>query len=131
MPQDNVETARRWLAAISRQDFDAAIALVHPEVVVVPPADQPPYVGVDSVRGWLEPEAFSRIDIELLETLTVSERTMIARHRVRSLGRSTGIEVDVVSWSVWGFDEDGLITRVEIYLDRERAKALESAGASA
>jgi hypothetical protein len=31
---------------------------------------------------------------------------------------------------VWTFDEDGLITRIEIYLDREEDKARKAAGLS-
>jgi hypothetical protein len=33
-----------------------------------------------------------------------------------------------VSWSVWTFDEAGLITRAEVYLPHEEAKAREAAG---
>jgi ketosteroid isomerase-like protein len=127
MPRENAETARRWLAALSSGDFDAAVALLHPAVVVVAPAVQAPYEGVEAVRRWMEPDAFRRLDIELLETLTVSDTRLLARHRVKSLGRSTGLEVDVISWSVWAFDDDGRIARIEIYLDRDKDKALESA----
>ena len=56
--EENAETARRWLDAISHEDFDAAMALVHRDVVLVPPGDQGSYVGAESVRRWMEPEAF-------------------------------------------------------------------------
>jgi hypothetical protein len=31
MSQENVAAMRRWLEALSSEDFDAALALVHPE----------------------------------------------------------------------------------------------------
>ena len=33
MSQENVETMRRWLEAISSEDFDAALAMVHPDMI--------------------------------------------------------------------------------------------------
>ena len=36
--------------------------------------------------------------------------------------------MDVLTWSVWTFDEDDLITRIEIYRDHEEDKAREAAG---
>jgi hypothetical protein len=47
---------------------------------------------------------------------------------VAARGATSGIELDVTTWSVWTFDEDGLITRIEIYLDREEDRAREAAG---
>ena len=43
-------------------------------------------------------------------------------------GAASGIELDVLTWSVWSFDEDGLITRIEIYLDHEEDRARKAAG---
>ena len=42
-------------------------------------------------------------------------------------GAASGIELEVVTWSVWSFDDDGLITRIEVYLDYEESKAREAA----
>jgi hypothetical protein len=42
-------------------------------------------------------------------------------------GATSGIELDVVTWSVWTFDEKGLITRIELFLEHEEDKALEAA----
>jgi hypothetical protein len=49
---------------------------------------------------------------------------------VTARGASSGIELELVSWSVWTFDDDGLMTRIEIYLDREADRAREAAGLS-
>ncbi|HEU4979837.1 MAG TPA: nuclear transport factor 2 family protein, partial [Solirubrobacterales bacterium] len=42
MSQENVEIVRRWLEAISggSEDFDRALALVHRDIVFVPPGDR-------------------------------------------------------------------------------------------
>ena len=45
-------------------------------------------------------------------------------------GAASGIEMDVLTWSVWTFDEEGLITRIAIFRDREEDKAREAAGLS-
>jgi ketosteroid isomerase-like protein len=130
MSRENTESVRRWLEAISREDFDAALALVHPDVVFVPPGDQAPYRGAESLRRWMEPDAFPGQLIKPLETVVVTDSTILGRQHVTARGRASGIELDVTSWSVWTFDEDGLITRIEIYLEHEEDKAREAAGLS-
>jgi ketosteroid isomerase-like protein len=127
MSQANVEVVRRWLEAISSEDFDTALALVHRDVVLVPPGDQPPYRGAESVRRWMEPDAFRDQVVEPLETAAVTDRTVLARHRATARGRASGIVLDTISWSAWTFDDDGLITRVEIYLNHEEDKARKAA----
>ncbi len=130
MSQENVETVRRWLEAISSEDFDAALALVHRDVVFVPPGDQAAHRGAESLRRWMEPDAFPGQVVTLLETTVVTDRTILGKQHVTARGRASGIELDVIDWSVWSFDEDGLITRIEIYLPHEEDKALEAAGLS-
>jgi ketosteroid isomerase-like protein len=128
--RENAETVRRWLDAFGHEDFDAALALVHPDVVLAPPGDQALHTGAESLRRWMEPDAFPTQAIEVLDTVPGPDRRILARHHVSARGRASGIELDMISWSVWTFDEDGLVTRIEIYLDRERDQALEAAGLS-
>jgi ketosteroid isomerase-like protein len=125
MSQKNVEVVRRWLEAISggSEDFDSALALVHRDIVLVPPGDQPPYRGAERVRRWMEPDAFQEHVVKTFDPVVVTERTILGRQLVMARGATSGIELDVLTWSVWTFDEDGLITRIEIYLDREEDKA--------
>jgi len=130
MSRENAESARRWLEAISSEDFDAAVELVHPDVVLVPPGNQAPYRGAESLRRWMEPDAFPGQVITPLETVVVTDRTILGRQHVTARGRASGIELDVTSWSVWTFDEDGLITRIEIYLEHEEDEARAAAGLS-
>jgi ketosteroid isomerase-like protein len=132
MSEENVETARRWLKAISggSEDFDRALALVHRDVVFVPPGDQPPYRGAESLRRWMEPDAFQEQVVKTFEPVAVTDRKILGRQLVTARGAASGIELDVISWSVWTFDEDGLITRIELYLEHEEDKAREAAGLS-
>ena len=132
MSQENVETARRWLEAISggSEDFDRALALVHRDIVFVPPGDQAPYRGAQSLRRWMEPDAFQEQVVKTFETIVVTDRTILGRQLITARGTASGIELDVITWSVWTFDENGLITRIEVYLDHEEDKAREAAGLS-
>ena len=128
MSQEKVETVHRWFEALSDEDFDAALALVHPEIEFVPPGGQAPYRGAESLRRWMEPDAFRRQVVEPLESVVVADRTVLTRQHITAKGAGSGIELDLISWSVWTFDEDGLVTRVEVYLDHEQDKARVAAG---
>ena len=130
MSGENVETARRWLEAISggSEDFDRAVALVHRDIVFVPPGDQAPYRGAESLRGWMEPDAFQKQVVKTFEAIVVTDRTILGRQLVMARGTASGIEMDVLTWSVWTFDEDGLITRIELFLDHEEDRARMAAG---
>jgi ketosteroid isomerase-like protein len=130
MSQENVEVVRRWLEAISgsSEDFDRALALVHRDIVFVPPGNQAPYRGAESLRRWMEPDAFQEQVVKEFETVVVTDRTILGRQLVAARGTASGIELDVITWSVWTFDEDGLITRIELYLDHEEDNAREAAG---
>jgi len=128
MSQENVEVVHRWLEAISTEDFDAALALVHPDIEFVPPGGQPPYRGAESLRRWMEPDAFQEQVVTPLETVVAADGTILARQHLMARGTGSGIELEGHSWSVWNFDETGLITRIEIYLDHEEDKAREAAG---
>ena len=131
MSQENVEVVRRWFEAFSSEDFDAAIALVHRDVVFVPPGNQAPYRGAESLRRWMEPDAFQEQVVKAFEPVVVRDRTILARQLIMASGAASGIELDVLTWSVWTFDDDGLITRIEIYREHEEDRALKAAGLSA
>ena len=130
MSEENVKTVHRWFEALSREDPEAALGLLHRDVVLVPPGGQAPHRGIEGLRRWMQPEAFPGQIIQPLETVIVTDRTILGRQQISARGRASGIELDVVSWSVWTFDEDGLVTRIEIYLDHEKERAYEAAGLS-
>ena len=128
MSKQNVDAARRWLEAVGREDFDEAVALLHPDVELFPPGGQTPHRGVEGVRRWMEPEAFEGQAVEPLEVVPTGDNMVLARQHVTARGAASGVPIDVTSWSVWTFDQDGLITRVEIYLEHEEARARAAAG---
>jgi SnoaL-like domain len=132
MSQENVEIARRWLEAITgdTHDFDRAVALVHRDIVFVPPGNQPPYRGAESLRRWMEPDAFQEQTLKAFEPVVVRDRTLLGRQHMTARGAASGIELDVLTWSVWTFDDDCLITRIEIYREHEEDRAREAAGLS-
>ncbi len=124
--RENTATIRRWYEALNREDFDAALALVDSEVELFPPGGQPPYRGAEQLRRWMEPDAFPKQEIVLVESVAVTERLILARQHVTARGASSGLELDLVSLSVWRFDERGLVTRIAIYLESEAERALGS-----
>ena len=128
MPERNEEAARRWLEAVAEENYEAVTALVTEDVVLVPPGDQAPYVGAESMRRWMKPDAFPAQVITPLEVVAVTDTTVLGRQHITARGRASGIELAITSWSVWTIDRDGLIARIEIFLDHEEAKARAAAG---
>jgi hypothetical protein len=84
-------------------------------------------LGAEALRAWMRPDAFEEQQIEPSE-FTVNGNRVLVRDHVRAQGAGSGIEVDVKGWSVWTLNEDGLATRLEFFLDHQRAEALEAAG---
>ncbi len=128
MSEANLRTLDRWLRFISEGDLDAAVGLMSPDAEVVPPGGQPPYRGRENLRRWMEPDALRDQVLRLLETAIAEDGAVLARHRVTARGASSGFELDVVTWSVWRFDEDGLIERGEIFMEHEVDDARDAAG---
>jgi len=128
MSQENVEKAKRALGAVGAADYDSALALMHPDVELFPPGAQAPHKGVDSIRRWMKPDAFAEQLIDPLDFIDAGDRKVIGKQHIKARGAGSGIELEITSWSVWTFDDDGLITRLEIFLPHEEAKAREAAG---
>jgi ketosteroid isomerase-like protein len=124
----NLEAVNRWFEALNDEDFDVAIALMQPDAEVVPPGGQPPYRGAESLRRWLEPDALQGQSFEQLETVVAEDGTVLVKHRVKARGANSGFPLDVISWSVWTLDQEGLITRAEIFLEHEEDRARLVAG---
>ncbi len=129
MSQENVETVRRMHEAFNRRDFDAAAEFAHPDLAFVPPGDQPAYRGVESFRRWMEPDAFSEQVLEPLEFLISGNKILVKQHST-ARGSVSGLELEFDLWTVWTFDEAGLVTRIETYLEREESRARDAAGLS-
>jgi ketosteroid isomerase-like protein len=125
-----VAGVRRGLDAFSRGDFDAVVKNIHPEIELVPPTGgEQTLKGAARVRAWMEPDAFESNVVEPLDFRVVANKLLV-RTRSHIKGAGSGIEVDALSWAVLTYDEAGLVTRIEIYLDHQEAEALEALGLS-
>jgi limonene-1,2-epoxide hydrolase len=125
MSQENVERVRAKLDAYNRGDFDALVE--NPELEVVPPGGQATIKGAARVRAWMEPDAFESQVVEPLHFRVAGNKILVqARAKIRGAG--SGIDAEFFVWQVWTFNEAGLTTRIEIYLQHQEAEALEAAG---
>jgi hypothetical protein len=70
----------------------------------------------------MEPDAFESQRTEPLEIEIAGNRALI-RQLTKARGAGSGIEVEVESWAVWTFDDDGTVTRMENFLEHEEAEA--------
>ena len=129
MSEENVETIRAFYDAYNRRDFDHLPKPLHPDIELVPSGDQSPIKGAARVRAWMEPDAFEYQVIEPLDLRVVGEKVLV-HGRSKFRGAGSGIESEFLFWAVWTFNDAGITTRVEIYLDHQEADALEAAGLS-
>jgi ketosteroid isomerase-like protein len=127
--EEIVASLRRIYEAFNRGDFDAAIAVVDPEIEYVPPGGQSSLKGAEAVRAWMEPDAFEDNQVEPLE-FTIHGNKVLVRQHATARGAGSGIELDVEIWAVWTLNDDGLATRLEVYLPHQVSEALEAAGLS-
>jgi hypothetical protein len=130
MSEANVETAKRVLDAVGAEEYDAALALLHPHVELFPPGQQAPLKGAYSVRRWMQPDAFAEQVINPLDFMDAGDQKVLGRQHIRARGAGSGIELEITSWSVWTFDEEGLVIRIQIFLPHEESKARRAAGLS-
>ena len=123
-----VDALRRAYEAFNRGDFDEAMAIVHPNIEYVRPGIEAPLEGADAARGWMEPDAFARQRVEALD-FEVHGHKVLVRQRFSARGAESGIELEVDSWAVWTLDDEGRVTRGEVYLKHEEAQARRAARA--
>ena len=124
-----IDALRRSYEAFNRGDFDAAVEIAHPEIELVPVGGQASLRGVAAVRAWMEPDAFADQRIEPLD-FRVEGNKVLARQHTRARGVGSGINLDQEIWTVWTFDDDLLVTRMESFLPHDESEALEAAGLS-
>jgi ketosteroid isomerase-like protein len=125
--EEIIARLRGFYEAFNRGDYDAATEVAHPAIQFVRPMGS--LHGADALRGWMRPDAFGEQQIEPSE-FTVNGNRVLVRNHVRARGAGSGIEVDVKGWSVWTLNENGLVTRLEFFLEHQRAEALDAAGLS-
>ena len=117
-----IKRVRETLDAFNRGDFDKAVEIAHPNVVFIRPGELPELRGAENIRVWMEPDAFESQLLEPTDFQAVGNRVLVRQHAT-ARGAGSGIEVELDTWSVWTFDEDGRVTRVESFSDQEEAEA--------
>jgi hypothetical protein len=122
-----IDALRRTFEAFNRGDFDAAVAIAHPEIEFVPPGGQASLRGAEALRAWMEPDAFDEQQIEPLDFRVAGRKVLVHQH-AQARGAGSGIELDIENWTVFTFDDDLLVTRVESYLPHQESEALQAAG---
>ena len=132
MSQENVELLRRLLAAFTRRDKAAWLALCDPEIEWVPPANWPESGvtrGCDAVWDFILKldEPWTEGAYELTEAIDAGSGTVAARLRRHVQGGTSGVEAEFDFWNVATF-RDRRLVRSEWFAGR--AQALEAAGLS-
>jgi ketosteroid isomerase-like protein len=120
---------RNAYEAFNREDFDSAVEMAHPEIEFARPGGQASVRGVRGLRAWMEPDAFEKQTIDPLEFSVAGTRVLVRQH-AQIRGAGSGIEVEIESWCVWTFNDEGLATRLEFFLHHQEAEALKAAGLS-
>jgi ketosteroid isomerase-like protein len=118
---------KRLIEAFNRGDYEGATEIAHPEVEMVRTWEKSSLHGAEALREWLKPDAFHDQQGKLLAVTVVGDKALV-HNNLRARGATSGIEVDVDSWAVWTFDADGLVTRVEFFLNHEEDQARAAAG---
>ena len=134
MPQETVEIIAQQVDVFSRQDAEAFVATVSPDVewedAMFWSEPRRIYRGRQEVQDWFvraAVEPWESIDVEVEEIIDAGGDRVIAGTLLTARGRGSGVETRVRGWSVVWL-ESGLISRRRIFL--ERAEALEAAGLS-
>jgi ketosteroid isomerase-like protein len=128
MPQENVETTRRFTEALVRKDYAAAATELSPKLEI-DDTDIPESTGADSFYAWLArwDEAWETWRLEDLEIRPVGEDRTISLFKMIVRGKGSGIEL-ARDDAVLAEFRDGKIVRIGYYNDQ--SQALEAAGLS-
>jgi ketosteroid isomerase-like protein len=129
MSREDIELFRHGLAAYNRGDWNAAVEWMDPDVVWYPPTDLPDsetYRGHEGVKEFwrMLRDVFGKFRLEPEEIIDAEDK-LVARMRLRSTGKASGVETEAVMYQVVTFSE-GRGVRIEHF--PERAEALDAAG---
>jgi ketosteroid isomerase-like protein len=131
MSQENVAIARAFLEAYNRQDFDAALELGTPGLVLDFSRALGPYRGVyrrNEIRGFLEElnATFESVRFEPRDFIDAGDYYVVVPLTIHFEGRD-GIKVKADTTNLWMF-RDGAVDRIVLY--QELDEALEAVGLS-
>ena len=118
------EVVQRFSEAFAAGDKEAALACLHPEVELLPLRARLEGTSYSGHDGYLQVLALFEQDWADLQLLPeqideVGERAF-AKGRIRAVGKTSGIQLDVPLVLVYEF-RDGLISRLESFDDPEAA----------
>lgn len=123
MPQENVETVERAIAAINARDIDAYLACCTENVeLLISASVGAEYSGADGIRRFFTDieDAGPDFRIEVQRVQAIDDGNVLAFLRVSSTGRASGIVTSAESANVYDLVE-GKISRIRIFLDRDEA----------
>ena len=126
MSQENVETARRFAAAVVRGDYDAAASELGP-TLEIDDTDIPESTGKDTFYEWIArwDAAWESWRMEDLDIRAVGEQRTLSRFTMIVKGKGSGVELSRAD-AVVADHRDGKIVRFGYYNDQDQA--LEAAG---
>jgi ketosteroid isomerase-like protein len=124
---DRLEIVRRSYEAFNRQDFDAAVGHAHPEIEYQPVDGREPIRGVSAYRQWMEPDAFEAMAVTLVDVESCGERVLV-RQLAKARGAGSGIEMEMILFTVFTFDGDDRVVRVQAFLPHQETEARQAAG---
>lgn len=125
MPQPNMDTVERAIAAINARDVDAYLACCTENVELLTPLAPvgAEYIGADGIRRFLTDidDAAPDFRIALQSVQALDDNKVIAFIRTSATGRTSGIATGTESTNVYDFI-DGKISRIRIFRDRDEAR---------
>jgi ketosteroid isomerase-like protein len=131
MPTDHVEFVEGAIAAFSKGDWVTLESFYWPDAEAQAPEGWPE---AENARGWpAMRRQFERLkdsweedSFEVLSAEDLGEERVFLAGIWHTRGKGSGIEVDLETW-VLATLREGRISRIEFYIDRE--KAMRAAGA--
>jgi ketosteroid isomerase-like protein len=128
---EKAEILRLGYAAFNSGDLsqveDLATADVEWGTTGTFPGIQGVYRGPQAMQDWADAlrSAWSWFEVSLAEVLRDKNDVLVAVERIRGQGRSSGVEVEMLTYAVYWFDE-GKLRKRSAFTTREAA--LEAAG---
>jgi uncharacterized protein len=125
---DAAQLGREGFEAFNRGDVEAVLSMLSPDVEVHSVADvgeAGTYHGRDGYLAWTRIwlDAWEDFTIEMGEIEQVDERNVLIPSVQRGRGKGSGLEVTQEAVYLFTIGDDGLVTRLHLYPDREAALA--------
>lgn len=125
---ESEERARASFDAWQRGDIEWLVANSSPEIVIRQPVELPDsksYFGHEGVReafaDW--PKQWESFEITEWKPHRVDTPNAIVVETSQHLRARGGLEFDLVVFNVFAYDDDGIVLRWEMFLEREPAFA--------